>query len=45
MTELLDGRLFRGDAFVVRSDQQRHVFRGGGSLTGLLPADDLEEQP
>jgi len=45
MTELLDGRLFRGDAFVVRSDQQRHVFRGGGSLFGLLPTDDLEESP
>ena len=45
MTELLDGRLFRGDGFVVRSDQQRHVFRGGGSLFGLLPTDDLEESP
>ncbi len=45
MTELLDGRIFRGDAFVVRSDEQRHVFRGGGSLLGLLPADDLEEEP
>ena len=45
MTELLDGRLFRGDAFVVRSDEQRHVFRGGGSLLGLLPADDLEVEP
>ena len=45
MTELLDGRLFRGDAFVVRSDQQRHVFRGGGQLAGLTPADELEERP
>jgi len=45
MTELLEGRIFRGDAFVVRSDEQRHVFRGGGSLIGLLPADDLEERP
>ena len=45
MTELLDGRLFRGDAFVVRSDEQRHVFRGGGALVGLLPADDLEVEP
>ncbi len=45
MTELLDGRLFRGDAFVVRSDEQRHVFRGGGGLQGLIPTDDLEERP
>jgi hypothetical protein len=45
MTELLDGRLFRGDAFVVRSDEQRHVFRGGGQLSGLMATDDLEEQP
>lgn len=44
MTELLDGRLFRGDAFVVRSDEQRHVFRGGGQLSGLVPTDDLEER-
>lgn len=45
MTELLDGRLFSGDAFVVRSDEQRHVFRGGGQLLGLRAADDLEEGP
>lgn len=45
MGELLAGRVFRGDAFVVRSDEQRHVFRGGGQLTGLVPTDDLEERP
>ena len=44
MTELLHGRIFRGDAFVVRSDEQRHVFRGGGQLSGLVPTDDLEDR-
>lgn len=37
MTELVEGRLLRGDAFVVRSDEQRHVFRGAGPLDGLPP--------
>ena len=45
MGELLEGRVFRGDAFVVRSDEQRHVLRGGGQLSGLVPDDDLEERP
>lgn len=40
MVVLDDGRTLRGDALVVRSDEQRHVFRGVGPLLGLR-ADDL----
>jgi hypothetical protein len=39
----LDGRLLRGDAVVVRSDEQRHVFRGVGPLAGLQPTDGLDD--
>ena len=43
--EMVDGvesRTLSGDALVVRSDQNRHVFRGGGDLSGLMPEDGLE---
>ena len=43
MTVLEDGRLLRGDALVVRSDVQRHVFRGAGELHGLTDADGLDQ--
>ena len=42
MDDLLSGRQFHGDAVVVRSDEQRHVFRGGGALGGIHPADGLD---
>lgn len=35
MDELASGRQFHGVALVVRSDEQRHVFRGGGDLGGI----------
>ena len=41
MDDLLSGRQFLGTAVVVRSDEQRHVFRGGGALDGIVHADDL----
>jgi hypothetical protein len=44
MTVLEDGRLLRGDALVVRSDDRRHVFRGAGALDGLTDADGLEHR-
>ena len=43
MTVLEDGRLLQGDALVVRSDEQRHVFRGAGELRGLTEADGLDD--
>jgi hypothetical protein len=43
MTDLVDGRVLHGNAIVVRSDEQRHVFRGGGDLTGLRPTDGLHD--
>jgi hypothetical protein len=42
MSNLIDGRVLSGDALVVRSDEQRHVFRGGGELSGLRAEDGLE---
>ncbi len=39
MVVLDDGRTLRGDAVVVRSDDQRHVFRGVGPLEGLEPGE------
>jgi hypothetical protein len=42
MSVLDDGRVLRGPALVVRSDDQRHVFRGAGELDGLVLADGLE---
>jgi len=42
MDDLLSGRQFHGDAVVVRSDEQRHVFRGGGTLGGIVATDGLE---
>jgi len=38
----LDGRLLRGDAVVVRSDERRHVFRGVGPLAGLTASDGMD---
>jgi hypothetical protein len=42
MVDVVESRTLSGDALVVRSDQNRHVFRGGGDLSGLLPEDGLE---
>jgi hypothetical protein len=42
MAVLDDGRVLRGDALVVRSDEQRHVFRGAGELHGITIDDGLE---
>jgi hypothetical protein len=42
MAVLEDGRVLRGDALVVRSDEQRHVFRGAGELAGLVGDDGLD---
>ena len=41
MVDVVEGRTLSGDALVVRSDQNRHVFRGGGDLSGLMPEDGL----
>jgi hypothetical protein len=41
MGVLEDGRVLRGPALVVRSDEQRHVFRGAGTLEGLRADDGL----
>ncbi len=43
MAVLDDGRMLRGPALVVRSDDQRHVFRGAGELDGLVVADGLDD--
>jgi hypothetical protein len=43
MAVLEDGRLLRGDALVVRSDDRSHVFRGAGDLGGLRPDDGLDD--
>lgn len=42
MVDVVESRTLSGDALVVRSDQNRHVFRGGGDLSGLMPEDGLE---
>jgi hypothetical protein len=42
MDDLLTGRQLHGEALVVRSDDQRHVFRGGSALGGLNESDGLE---
>lgn len=42
MDDLVSGRQFDGTAVVVRSDQQRHVFRGGGNLIGINSSDGLD---
>jgi hypothetical protein len=39
MVVLEGSRTLAGDAVVVRSDEQRHVFRGMGPLSGLLDTD------
>ena len=41
MVDVVESRTLSGDALVVRSDQNRHVFRGGGDLSGLTPEDGL----
>mgnify|MGYP003466233526 FL=1 len=43
MDLLEDGRVLHGPALVVRSDEQRHVFRGAGDLDGLRAADGLDD--
>ena len=43
MAVLDDGRVLRGDALVVRSDERRHVFRGAGALSGLVEDDGLDD--
>lgn len=43
MSVLEDGRVLQGPALVVRSDEQRHVFRGAGELEGLTGTDGLDE--
>jgi len=45
MVVLADGRTLRGDAVVVRSDDQRHVFRGVGVLEGLVEGDVGHDPP
>lgn len=42
MDDLASGRQFDGTAVVVRSDEQRHVFRSGSHLTGLAQSDGLD---
>lgn len=42
MDDLVSGRQFDGHAVVVRSDAQRHVFRGGGNLIGINASDGLD---
>jgi len=42
MVDVVESRTLSGDALVVRSDQNRHVFRGGSDLNGLTPEDGLE---
>ena len=42
MVDVVESRTLSGDALVVRSDQNRHVFRGGGDLSGLTEEDGLE---
>jgi hypothetical protein len=42
MIDVVESRTLSGNALVVRSDQNRHVFRGGGDLSGLMPEDGLE---
>jgi len=42
MVDVVESRTLSGDALVVRSDQNRHVFRGGGDLSGLTAEDGLE---
>ena len=42
MVDVVESRTLSGDALVVRSDQNRHVFRGGGDLSGLTEEDALE---
>jgi hypothetical protein len=42
MVDVVESRTLSGNALVVRSDQNRHVFRGGGDLNGLTAEDGLE---
>jgi len=41
MDDLFSDRQFHGEALVVRSDEQRHVFRGGGILGGITATDEF----
>lgn len=42
MVDVVESRTLSGVALVVRSDQNRHVFRGGSDLGGLTPDDGLD---
>ena len=42
MVDVVESRTLSGDALVVRSDANRHVFRGGGDLSGLTTEDGLD---
>ena len=44
MVDVVDSRPLSGHALVVRSDHNRHVFRGGGELSGLTAEDGLESE-
>jgi len=44
MVDVVESRTLSGHALVVRSDHNRHVFRGGGELSGLMPEDGLESE-
>ena len=44
MVDVVESRTLSGDALVVRSDHNRHVFRGGGELSGLTTEDGLESE-
>lgn len=44
MVDVVESRTLSGPALVVRSDHNRHVFRGGGELSGLTTEDGLESE-
>jgi len=44
MVDVVESRTLTGPALVVRSDHNRHVFRGGGELSGLTTEDGLESE-
>lgn len=42
MVDVVESRTLSGVALVVRSDRNRHVFRGGSELSGLTAEDGLD---
>ena len=44
MVDVVESRTLSGPALVVRSDHNRHVFRGGGELSGLTTEDGRESE-